>query len=245
MPVEPYGDTLWEFHPPAPLECMKSLFDEPVPFEGLPLEAFSVFTIEHREPRRRAIVEAFHPPLESLGHELSRALARVSDRRFHVHLPRLDWPRGYEPFCTWLALTHAAQGYQQGPQLNLGVHPRHVSIRLGWDTGTASFARFEFFCRRRFWAEWIDPVLHRPGFRVRVYRPAPWPEGSALDFESLDLQRSFNAVARGGVWWEIGERLELPAAEPLIGSRALVRRAEAAFLALVPLYDRLSGDRPD
>ena len=67
-------------------------------------------------------------------------------RELHAHLPRLDWPRDYQPFCTWLALSHHGQGYLAGPQLNGGVHSSYVAVRLGWDTSQAPFGRFEFLC---------------------------------------------------------------------------------------------------
>jgi hypothetical protein len=43
------------------------------------------------------------------------------------------------------------------------------------------------------------------------------------------------------VWFELGERRDLPGAAPWVGSQALARDACALFRALLPLYDRLAG----
>jgi hypothetical protein len=53
--------------------------------------------------------------------------------------------------------------------------------------------------------------------------------------------KAFDEVARRGVWFELGERRDLPGAAPWVGSQALARDACALFRALLPLYDRLAG----
>ena len=98
------------------------LFEEPPEFDGLPGEGFETFAIRDRGLRRRAIIDTIHPALRALGHDLAARLNPRAAAALHVHLPRLDWPREYEPFCTWLALSREAAGYQSGPQLNVGIH---------------------------------------------------------------------------------------------------------------------------
>ena len=123
------------------------LFKPSARFEGLPREGFTVFELRNDGERRREIQATIHPALELLAEDLlARLNARATEPLRH-HVPRLDWPRGYRPFCTWLALSRAAQGYQSGAQLNVGVHRDHVSVRLGWDTSADLFGRFEFFSR--------------------------------------------------------------------------------------------------
>ena len=123
------------------------LFEPPLRFDGLPADGFRVFGIADREERRRAIVRTFHPGLKILAEDLLERLGPIAAAPLHSHLPRLDWPHGYKPFCTWLALSREAHGYQAGPQLNIGVHADHIAIRLGWDTQANAFGRFEFLAR--------------------------------------------------------------------------------------------------
>ena len=65
----------------------------------------TTFAIPSRDARRRAIVDTIHPALEDLAADLLEPLSERLGRPLHRSLPRLDWPRGYEPFCTWLALS--------------------------------------------------------------------------------------------------------------------------------------------
>ena len=116
------------------------LFEAGGRFRGLDLDAFEVFDIPERERRRRAIVEGFHGALSALGEDLVDTLGAP----LHAHLPRLDWPKTYQPFCTWLALSRLAHGYQGEAQLNVGVHRDHVAARYAWDASADSFGRFEF-----------------------------------------------------------------------------------------------------
>jgi len=225
------------------------LFEQTPKFEGLPEEGFGVFSIEDREGRRQAIIDTFHPPLKTLGEDL---LARFSppddepDPHFsplHAHLPRLDWPRGYQPFCTWLALSREAHGYQTRPQLNVGVHADHVAIRLGWDTGSNFFGRFEFLCRRGDLGPGLIRIAAECDLSFRVYSSAAWPAGSRCVFESRDdVDGSFDEVGRRGVWWELGHRYDLPEKTSIVCSPQLGTEAARIFEVLLPVYDRVVGD---
>jgi hypothetical protein len=218
------------------------LFEPPLRFEGLPAEEFRVFEIADRQERRRAIVRAFHPPLQKLSEDLLERLSPLAAAPLHAHLPRLDWPPGYRPFCTWLALSREAHGYQAGPQLNVGVHADHVAIRLGWDTQATSFGRFEFLSRHGRLGEEMAGLAEQHGLQFRVYAAAEWPVGSRLVYDSAtDWTGAFDEVARRGVWFELGERRDLPASLPWAGSAELGQDASRIFKALLPLYDRLAG----
>lgn len=218
------------------------LFEPPLRFGGLPAEGFGVFAIRDREERRRAIIRTFHPPLQTLAEDLLERLGPLAAAPLHIHLPRLDWPRGYQPFCTWVALSRAAQGYQAGPQLNVGVHRDHLAIRLGWDTQSPAFGRFEFLSRHGGVGEEMAGLAAEHDLRFRVYAAADWPEGSRKVFESPgDWRGAFEEVARRGVWFELGERRDLPEALPWVGSAAVGTDACRIFKALLPLYDRLAG----
>ena len=215
------------------------LFEPGFRFQGLPLEGFEVFDIPDRDERRRQIVSTFHPALELLGEDLVAHLAPRSSRPLHAHLPRLDWPRGYQPFCTWLALSHETHGYQSRAQLNLGVHRDHVAIRLGWDTGQDSFGRFEFMCRHHKLGEELAEVAATYDLRFRVYASAPWPEGSRSVFDSqTDWKQAFEVNRLRGVWFELGRRHELPEAGELVSSPALGKEAAEVFGVLLPFHER-------
>jgi len=224
-----------------------SLFRPSPRFEGLPASGFAVFAIEDRDVRRQAILTTFHPPLKTLGEDLLAELEPAEGesqpaKPLHVHLPRLDWPRGYQPFCTWLALSREAHGYQAGPQLNVGIHADHVAVRLGWDTGSDRFGRFEFLCRRGDLGLELKRLASEHDLAFRVYAAADWPEGSRRVFESRDaLEQSFHEVARRGVWWEIGSRYEVPLGLPLLCSAGLGTETARIFRALLPIYDRIAG----
>ena len=222
---------------------MSDQLSRPPPrFDGLPTDGFKVFAIPDPEQRRRAIIETFHPSLQALAEDLEGRLGPLAGAPLHAHLPKLDWPRGYQPFCTWLALSRVVKGYQAGPQLNVGVHADHVAIRLGWDTQAATFGRFEFLARHAGLGAEMEAVAAEHGFRFRVYAAAPWPEGSTRVYESAgDWRGAFDEVGRRGVWFELGVRRDLPEALPWVGSSALGEEAYRAFEALLPLYDRLAG----
>jgi len=220
------------------------LFEPPPRFSGLPEPGFQVFSIEDRDARREAIVEAFHPALRDLGEDLCARLVRSEheERPLHVHLPRLDWPRGYQPFCTWLALSRESHGYQAGPQLNVGVHFDHVAVRLAWDVAADGFGRFEFLCRRGNLSDELRGLASAERLQFRVYAAAPWPVGSRCVFESDDdIDGSFGASNRRGVWWELGRRFELPADAAIVHGRELGTEALRIFRAVLPTYDRITG----
>ncbi|ANM30212.1 hypothetical protein ABI59_12440 [Acidobacteria bacterium Mor1] len=212
------------------------LFEDQYRFEGLPLDRFGVFGTPDRRARRRQILDAFHPPLDLLAHEL---LARLNDggdkAPLRAHLPRLDWPAGYQPFCTWLALSPEAHGYQQKAQLNLGVHPDYVALRLGWDASQTSFSRFEFRARHGGLGKRMAEIARENDLEFRVYASAKWPIGSRCVYRSaVDWQGAFEEVRRRGVWFELGRRYDLSDAGPLIGSDELAREALRVFRAVLP-----------
>lgn len=218
------------------------LFEEPPEFRGLPREGFDTFGLPRAEQRRRAIIETIHPSLEALGQDLLHSLNRRAAEPLHRHLPRLDWPRDYEPFCTWLALSRESHGYQAGPQLNVGVHPDHVAVRLGWDAGADAFGRFEFLCRHGDLGDELVQIAARQCLRFRVYTVEPWPAGSKCIFDSADdLRGSLDELRTQGLWWEVGKRYEVPQQLDLVCSAALGPEAERILGALLPAYDRIVG----
>ena len=231
---------------------MPLLFEQTPNFGGLPESGFSVFSIEDREARRHAIIDAFHPSLKTLGEDLLARLSPPDDERdpeetpVHVHLPRLDWPRGYQPFCTWLAISREAHGYQTGPQLNIGVHADHVAVRLGWDTSSDFFDRFEFLSRRGDLGRELIRLAGELDLRFRVYASSPWPEGSQRVFESADdLEGSFLQLGQRGVWWELGRRYDLVDSTAVICTGQLGIEAIRIFEALLPVCDRIVGEHRD
>jgi uncharacterized protein YktB (UPF0637 family) len=218
------------------------LFDDDPSFTGFPSDRFDVFSMAHREERRRAIIAGFHPQLEVLGKLAVRRLAAIGSKELHAHLPKLNWPPGYQPFCTWLALSVETHGYQDGPQLNLGVHADHVAARLGWDTRSDRFGRFEFLCRHGELGQVLTECAAANDMKIRVYAAARWPRGSRLTFETgTDVAGSFNEVNRRGVWWEIGRRYELPERAEFVDSEDLGRDVLEVFETLFPVYQRAIG----
>lgn len=226
-------------HSPAAMTS-DLLFEVPYRFRGLPAGGFRAFAVRDRAARRRAIVDAFHPPLRLLGEDLIERLP--SRAPLHAHLPRLDWPAGYQPFCTWLALSRAPQGYQAEMQLNVGVHADHVSIRLAWDTSAAGFGRFEFLCLNGGLGGELRGLAQGMGLGIRVFAAAEWPVGSRLVFESPDdLAGAFREVERRGVWFEVGERHPLLDALPVVTGPRLADRALSVFSGLLPFYERIAS----
>src|SRR5258706_151307 len=121
----------------------------------------------------------------------------------------------------WLLLSRLAHGYQAGPQLNVGIHADFVAARLAWDTAADAFGRFEFRCRMAALGEELVETASSSGLAFRVFAAAPWPEGSRCVFTSeTDWDAAFVEVARRGVWWELGQRWELPYSFELVGSPA-------------------------
>jgi hypothetical protein len=218
------------------------LFDKAPRFKGLPEEGFSTFALEDKKQRRSAIIETIHPALKDLGEDLLALLTPHAAEPLHAHIPRLDWPPGYEPFCTWLALSREAQGYQTGLQLSLGVHADHVTVRLGWDTSSDLFGRFEFLCRRGEIGERLLELAGAMDLRFRIYASASWPVGSRCIFESPDgLLASFEEARDRGVWWELGRRYGLPGAMRLVTSPEFGPEVGRIFTAMLPLYDSIVG----
>jgi len=222
------------------------LFDDRPAFTGFQPGDFEVFSIAHREERRRAILAAFHPQLEILGGMLQRRLARAGSHDLYPHLPRLNWPPGYQPFCTWLALSFEAHRYLDGPQLNLGIHADHVAVRLGWDTRLDLFGRFEFLCRHGGLGEELVELAASRRMKIRVYASARWPQGSRLTHETdRDVAGSFDEVRLRGAWWELGRRYDLSTAADLISSPEFGEQAIGIFEALLPFYERIVGSAGD
>lgn len=218
------------------------LFASPWRFQGLPEAGFRAFAVPERDARRLAIVEGFHPALHALAEDLVERLAPVASFPLHAHVPRLDWPPGYQPFCTWLAISHRAQGYQDDPQLNFGVHRDHVALRLGWDTASAGFGRFQFLSRHGVLGTELRALAEREGLRFRVYAPTDWPDGSTCVFESPeDVAGSFLAAERRGVWWELGARYELPGQLARVCSPEFGPEVERVFRGLLPACERILG----
>ena len=204
-------------------------------FEGLPIEGFSCFGIPEAEKRRKAIIETFHAPLERLSEDLLPALKSAAGCELYAHLPRLNWPAGYRPFCTWLAISTRAQGYQMASQLNFGIHHDYVAARLSWDVRQDAFGRFEFLCRLGRAGRRLLQTIGEENLKIRVYAAAPWPEGSREVFVATeDLAGSFEAVRRNGVWWEIGLKLPLKENSKTIGSAVLGEEVERVFRVLLP-----------
>ena len=216
---------------------------EPAPrFTGLPAEGFETFGIKDRDHRRKAIIAAFHPPLKLLGEDVVEHLNPFACTPLHAHLPRLDWPHGYQPFCTWLAVSRESHGYQAGPQLNVGVHGDHVAARFAWDTQADSFGRFEFLARHGELGHDLAGIAQEHDLRFRVYAAAPWPQGSRRIFESTsDWLGAFDEVRRRGVWFEIGVRYDLPACLEVVTSPEIGRITARVFKGLLPLYERVAG----
>jgi len=222
------------------------LFEQAPRFQGLPEEGFGTFSIPNREERRQAIVETIHPALKTLGEELLASLSPHAVEPLSIHVPRLDWPRDYQPFCTWLALSRRVQGYLVGPQLNLGMHADYVSARLGWDTSSDLFGRFEFLCRHGDLGEDLLDLAEEQDLLFRVFVAEPWPQGSRCVVETAhDLPLVFNEARSRGVWWELGRRYGLPGAKSLVCSSDFSKEAASVFSALLPAYDRIEGEGAD
>jgi len=220
------------------------LFETERRFRGLPRGGFEVFSIPGVDERRTAIIETFHPQLALLGEDLLERLGPVATEPLHAHLPRLDWPRGYQPFCTWLALSRDSHGYQTNAQLNVGVHADQVTVRLGWDASAGTFGRFEFLARHGEVGRDLVRVAREADLEFRVFAAAPWPRGSDKVFESRDdIAGSFDEVRRHGVWWELGRSHDLPAGLDHVCSPDLGREAAELLTVLLPVYERIDGPR--
>ena len=213
------------------------LLRPPPRFPGFPPEAFEVFSIADREERRQAILAAFHPGLRLLAEDVLSALGEGEAAGLHVHLPQLNWPKGYAPFCTWMSLSRLPHGYLAGPQLGVGIHADHVSARLGWDVSADAFGRFEFRCLHGGLDREILAAAAAHDLAVRVHAAAPWPEGSRLVFGTTnDLAASFREVHRRGVFWELGRRWEIPASLPRVAGPTWSEEVRDVLAGLAPLH---------
>jgi len=211
-------------------------------FEGLPLTRLDVFEIPDIDLRRKAIIDLYHPPLLALGNDLLPRLQPLAETDLHIFQPRLNWPRSYKPFCTWMAISREKQGYQACGQLNVGVHRDYVAVRLGWDASVPSYGRFEFLCHYRGIGDLLRQTAMEHDLQFRVYSAAPWPVGSELVFVSkTDLDGAFADVRRHGVWFEIGRRYDLPLHQDLIASPAFGEQVAEVFESLMPVYLRAAG----
>ena len=211
-------------------------------FEGLPLTRLDIFEIPDVDLRRQAIIDVFHPPLLLLGHDLVPRLEPLAETELHVFQPRLNWPKSYKPFCTWMAISREKQGYQACGQLNVGVHRDYVAVRLGWDASVPSYGRFQFLCRYRGIGDLLRSTAEERDLQFRVYAAAPWPLGSELVYVSKsDLDGAFADVRRHGVWFEIGRRYDLPLHQGLVSSPEFGDQVAEVFESLMPVYLRAAG----
>ena len=54
---------------------------------------------------------------------------------------------------------------------------------------------------------------------------------------------TLDEVRRRGVWWELGRRYGLPGAMPLVSSSGFGQEVGRIFMAMLPVYDSIVGDR--
>jgi hypothetical protein len=212
-------------------------------FPGLAPEDFSCFRVTDRHRRREEILRLLHPKLSLLGEEILSDFRRRGIEGLHSHLPLLNWPPGYEPFCTWLALSTQPHRYQQLAQLNVGVHEPYVSVRLGFDTAGETFGRFLFLMSHGDLARVLARVAVPAGLRCRVYRKAPWPEGARAIFDSGDdFLRGVKAAEReGGNWFEVGKIFTRQDHAAELASPEFAATATGILLTLYPVFRRLAG----
>jgi hypothetical protein len=115
-------------------------------------------------------------------------------------------------------------------------------MRLGWDTASPAFGRFEFLCRHGELGRQVLGAARAEALTLRVFAAADWPSGSRSVFDSPDdLDGSFDVARQRGQWWELGRKHPLPEALDHVCSAALGREAQALFEALLPLLDRADG----
>jgi hypothetical protein len=212
-------------------------------FPGFALEDFDCFAILDRRRRRAEILSRFHPRLAALGEDLLAAFRARGITGLYPHLPQLNWPRNYEPFCTWLALSNQPHRYQRLAQLNVGVHRPYVAVRLGFDTAADEFGRFLFLLTHGDLGEILERVAVPAGLRCRVYKKAPWPEGSRAIFDSgEDFLAGVRVAERDGAnWFEVGKVLGVEDAAKELSSPGFAGTCAEILLALYPLYRRLAG----
>ena len=155
----------------------------------------------------RQFSRILHPKLAALGEDILADFRRRGIEGLHPHLPQLNWPRGYQPFCTWLALSNQPHRYQDLAQLNVGVHEPFVAVRLGFDTSGYAFGRLLFLISHGDLEETFTRIAEPAQLRCRVYRSAPWPEGSRAIYDSGDdFARGVRIAEREAAnWFEVEE----------------------------------------
>jgi hypothetical protein len=212
-------------------------------FPGFAPEDFETFRIHDRHERREEILRLIHPKLAALGADLLADFRRRGVEGLHAHLPHLSWPPGYQPFCTWLALSSQPHRYQQLAQLNVGVHGPYVSVRLGFDTAGESFGRFLFLMSHGDLHGILARIAVPAGLRCRVYRRAPWPEGSRAIFDSGgDFLRGVRtAEQEGGNWFEVGRIFTRRDHGQDLAKPEFAATAARILVTLYPIFRRLTG----
>jgi hypothetical protein len=212
-------------------------------FPGFAPEDFRVFHIPDRADRRQEILRVFHPKLAALGEDILADFRRRGIEGLHPHLPHLNWPPGYQPFCTWLALSTQPHRYQDMAQLNVGVHEPFVSVRLGFDTSGSAFGRFLFLMTHGDLPATLERVVVPAGLRCRVYRRVPWPEGSRALFDTgHDFLQGIRAAEEGKAdWLEIGKVLTRESAGEELARPEFAATATSVLLTLYPVFRRLAG----
>jgi hypothetical protein len=215
----------------------------PFRFPGFSPEDFSVFSIPNRVQRREEILRLIHPKLAALGEDLISEFRKRGIEGLYPHLPHLNWPPGYEPFCTWLALSSQSHRYLDLAQLNVGVHEPFVAVRLGFDTSGFAFGRLLFLLSHGDLKEVFARIASPAGLRCRVYRRAPWPEGSRAIFDSGEdfLEGVQIAEKEGAHWFEVGKIFTREGSSELLSRPEFAATAMQILLTLYPLFRRLAG----
>ncbi|MCI0402174.1 MAG: DUF1054 family protein [Acidobacteria bacterium] len=212
-------------------------------FPGFTDEDFTSFRIPERARRREEIIRLIHPKLAALGEDILADFRRRGIEGLYPHLPQLNWPPGYQPFCTWLALSTQSHRYQDLAQLNVGVHEPFVAVRLGFDTSGFAFGRLLFLMSHGDLKEVLARIAVPAGLRCRVYRRVPWPEGSRALFDSGEdfLQGVQIAEQQGAHWFEVGKIFPRESYDELLSSPEFAATAAQLQLTLYPIFRRLAG----
>ena len=212
-------------------------------FPGFTPDDFGLFQIRDRARRREEILRQIHPKLAAMSEDILSDFRRRGIEGLHPHLPQLNWPPGYQPFCTWLALSSQAHRYQDLAQLNVGVHEPFVAVRLGFDTSGFAFGRLLFLISHGDLKETLERIAVPSGLRCRVYRSVPWPEGSRAIFDSGEdfLKGAQVAEREGAHWFEIGKVFTRAHSDVLLSRPEFSATAAQILLTLYPAFRRLAG----
>jgi uncharacterized protein DUF1054 len=215
----------------------------PFRFPGFTQEDFTVFQIPERARRREEIIRLIHPKLGALGEDILADFRKRGIEGLHPHLPHLNWPPSYQPFCTWLALSTQSHRYQDLAQLNVGVHTPFVAVRLGFDTSGFAFGRLLFLMSHGDLKEVLTRIAVPAGLRCRVYRRVSWPEGARALYDSGDdfLKGVQIAEKEGAHWFEVGRIFPRESSEEILSSPEFAAAAAQILLTLYPLFRRLAG----